>query len=186
MTNPYTGPIPPPPPPPRPPDTRPLHKRTLVWLGAVGLLIVGVGIGATGEDGQQTVGSSAKPTATVTATATTTAKPEPAPTVTETVKAKAKPRPTVTVTKRAPAKSAESGTGSGSGSGGGGGTSTSGGGGSSAQDSTGKCSIRSNAGNCYAAGQFCRNADHGSTTSTADGRKIKCAQNGSSWRWTYA
>ncbi|MCU7702901.1 hypothetical protein ACGILS_19580 [Streptomyces albidoflavus] len=48
------------------------------------------------------------------------------------------------------------------------------------------CSIRSNAGNCYQAGQFCRNADHGAVTTASGGARIKCAPIGNSWRWTYA
>ncbi|MGW2249968.1 hypothetical protein ACWCXH_07180 [Kitasatospora sp. NPDC001660] len=38
----------------------------------------------------------------------------------------------------------------------------------------GGCEIRSNAGNCYAAGQFCRDADLGRSTHDADGRVITC------------
>ncbi|MGW1174632.1 hypothetical protein ACWD4P_13030 [Kitasatospora sp. NPDC002543] len=36
------------------------------------------------------------------------------------------------------------------------------------------CDIRSNAGNCYEAGQFCRNADLGKSTHDAAGRVISC------------
>lgn len=36
------------------------------------------------------------------------------------------------------------------------------------------CEIRSNAGNCYEAGQFCRNADLGRSTHDAGGRVIYC------------
>ncbi|MFD5467430.1 hypothetical protein ACFWIQ_32085 [Kitasatospora sp. NPDC127059] len=36
------------------------------------------------------------------------------------------------------------------------------------------CEIRSNAGNCYAAGQFCRDADLGRSTHDAGGRMIYC------------
>ncbi|MBO1416518.1 hypothetical protein [Streptomyces sp. FH025] len=36
------------------------------------------------------------------------------------------------------------------------------------------CEIRSNAGNCYAAGQFCRDADLGRSTHDANGRMIYC------------
>ncbi|MFE4972407.1 hypothetical protein ACFRAR_09825 [Kitasatospora sp. NPDC056651] len=36
------------------------------------------------------------------------------------------------------------------------------------------CEIRSNAGNCYEAGQFCRNADLGKSTHEAGGRVIYC------------
>ncbi len=38
----------------------------------------------------------------------------------------------------------------------------------------GQCEIRSNAGNCYEAGQFCRNADLGRSTHDAGGRVIYC------------
>ncbi|MFE0730564.1 hypothetical protein ACFW2X_20390 [Streptomyces antibioticus] len=163
MTNPYATPVPPP---PRPPDPRPLHKRVLVWVGGTALLITGALIGSAGDDGQQPVETKVKPATTITATVTTT--PEPGPTVTETVKAKAKPGPTVTVTKTATARAADSGSGS-----------------SSGQDSTGTCSIVSNAGNCYSAGQFCRNSDHGAITTTAGGTKIKCTYSSNAWRWTY-
>ncbi|WP_432032433.1 hypothetical protein [Streptomyces antibioticus] len=163
MTNPYATPVPPP---PRPPDPRPLHKRVLVWVGGTALLITGALIGSAGDDGQQPVETKVKPATTITATVTTT--PEPGPTVTETVKAKAKPGPTVTVTKTATARAADSGSGS-----------------SSGRDSTGTCSIVSNAGNCYSAGQFCRNSDHGAITTTAGGTKIKCTYSSNAWRWTY-
>ncbi|MFJ9609589.1 hypothetical protein ACIRS1_24935 [Kitasatospora sp. NPDC101176] len=43
----------------------------------------------------------------------------------------------------------------------------------SAAGATG-CEIRSNAGNCYAAGQFCREADLGRSTHDANGRMIYC------------
>ncbi|MFF6999093.1 hypothetical protein ACFY93_29650 [Streptomyces sp. NPDC008313] len=162
MTNPYTAPLPPS---PRPPDTRPLHKRVLVWIGGTALLVTGALIGSSGDDGQQPVEAKAKPATTVTATLTAT--PEPAPTVTETetVKAKAKPVPTVTVTRTAKAKAADSGT--------------------SGQDSTGTCTIVSSSGNCYSAGQFCRNSDHGAVTTTASGSRVKCAYRSNAWRWSY-
>ncbi|MGI5353438.1 hypothetical protein ACQEU8_35460 [Streptomyces sp. CA-250714] len=164
MTNPYTTPIPPT---PRPPNARPLRKRVLVWVGGSALFFAGVIIGTT-DDGQQPVDNKAKPATTI--TATTTATPKPSPAVTETVKAKRKPGPTVTVTKTATAKAADSGSRSDSDGG---------------EDSTGTCTIVSNSGNCYSAGQLCRNSDHGATTSTADGRKIKCARSSNAWRWTY-
>ncbi|MFD9251508.1 hypothetical protein [Streptomyces bottropensis] len=170
MTNPYTGPTPSA---PRPPGTRPLHKRVLVWIGGSALLIAGTLIGSAGGDGQEGVRAATKPRTTVTATVTAT--PEPGPTVTETVKAKAKPRPTVTVTETAVAKAADSGSDPG------GGSDDSGG-----QDSVGTCSIVSNSGNCYSAGQFCRNSDHGAVTTTEDGTEITCAYRSNAWRWTYA
>lgn len=169
MTNPYTAPIPPA---PRPPDTRPLRKRVLVWVGGTALLLTGTLIGSAGSDEQQAAAETeAKPATTITATVTAT--PEPAPTVTESVKVKAKPAPTVTVTKTATARAAA-------------GSGSSGGGGGSSQDSTGTCSIVSNSGNCYSAGQFCRNSDHGASTTTASGRRITCAYSSNAWRWTYS
>ncbi|QFQ99624.1 hypothetical protein F9278_29620 [Streptomyces phaeolivaceus] len=171
MTNPYTGPTPPPPPVPRPPDTRPPHKRVLVWIGGAGLLIAGSVIGSAGNDGQEAVQTTAKPRTTVTATVTAT--PEPGPTVTETVEAEAKPRPTVTVTKTATAKSADSAADGQDDTG------------TDAGTDTGTCSIVSNSGNCYSAGQFCRNSDHGAVTTTEDGTEIKCAYSSNAWRWTY-
>ncbi|MFF6781747.1 hypothetical protein [Streptomyces sp. NPDC012510] len=168
MTNPHTGPMPSA---PRPPGTRPLRKRILVWIGGAGLFVAGALVGSAGDDGQETVKAAARPTTSVTATVTAT--PEPGPTVTETVKAKAKPGPTVTVTKTAPAQAADTGTGSGSGSG------------SGSQEDASTCSIVSNSGNCYSAGQFCRNSDHGAVTTTEDGTEIKCAYRSNAWRWTY-
>jgi hypothetical protein len=171
MTNPYTTPVPPP---PRRPDTRPLRKRVLVWIGGAALFVAGAVAGSTGDDGQQPVEAKVKPATTVTATVTAT--PEPAPTVTETVKAKVKPRPTVTVTKTAKAADAgtggDSGTDSGSDSGG-------------DEDTTGTCTIVSSSGNCYAAGQFCRNSDHGAVTTTEGGDRIKCVYKSNAWRWSY-
>ncbi|MFD0112973.1 hypothetical protein ACFVZL_07230 [Streptomyces sp. NPDC058320] len=168
MTNAYTTP-----PAPRPVDTRPLGKRKRVWLGGSGLLLTGALIVGAGNGDPQPVAAEAKPAPTVTATVTAT--PEPAPTVTETIKAKAKPRPTVTVTKTARAAAATgSDTGSDAGSG------------SDSQDATGTCSIVSNAGNCYSAGQFCRNSDHGAVTTNGGGTRIKCMYRSNAWRWTYA
>lgn len=157
------------PPAPRPVDTRPLRKRKRVWLGGSGLLLTGALIVGAGNGDQQPVAAEAKPAPTVTATVTAT--PEPAPTVTETIKAKAKPRPTVTVTKTARA-AADTGSDTGSGSG--------------SQDTSGTCSIVSNAGNCYSAGQFCRNSDHGAVTTNEGGTRIKCVYSSNAWRWTYA
>ncbi|MDI9832466.1 hypothetical protein [Streptomyces sp. KAU_LT] len=171
MANPYTAS---PPPAPRPPDTRPLRRRKRVWLGGSGLFLAGLLVATPGNgDEQQPVQTKVKAGPTVTATVTTT--PEPGPTVTETVKAKAKPAPTVTVTKTATVAAAGTGTGSGGGGGGGGGG-----------DSTGTCSIVSNSGNCYSAGQFCRNSDHGATTTTASGSRIRCVFSPNAWRWKYA
>ncbi|WP_329616055.1 hypothetical protein OG244_25875 [Streptomyces brevispora] len=78
-----------------------------------------------------------------------------------------------------------SGSGASSSSGGGSsssGASTSTGGGST---TTQVCSIRSNAGNCYHAGQFCRNADVGATTTDAAGRRITCGYQANANRWHY-
>ncbi|MET7285319.1 hypothetical protein [Streptomyces sp. NPDC005573] len=47
------------------------------------------------------------------------------------------------------------------------------------------CEIVSNAGNCYDAGQFCRNSDVGSSTHAANGRMIYCRDEGSRNRWNY-
>ncbi|MCI3240897.1 hypothetical protein [Streptomyces spinosisporus] len=147
------------------------NRRPRIRFRAAGLLVAGVIVAASGCSSGQPVETKAKPATTVTATVTTT--PEPGPTVTETVTAKPKPRPTVTVTHTTTARVAAAGSGS-SGSGG------------SSQDDTGTCSIRSNAGNCYSAGQFCRNSDHGSVTTNASGAAIKCTYSSNAWRWTYA
>lgn len=47
------------------------------------------------------------------------------------------------------------------------------------------CSIRSNAGNCYKAGQFCRKADLGATTTDANGRDITCEMVSGKPHWHY-
>ncbi|WP_367133339.1 MULTISPECIES: hypothetical protein [Streptomyces] len=46
------------------------------------------------------------------------------------------------------------------------------------------CEIRSSAGNCYKAGQFCRNADVGASTHDAQGRLMNCGGSGKP-RWHY-
>ena len=62
-------------------------------------------------------------------------------------------------------------TGSSARAGSGGSTST----GGSSSTKTQLCSIRSSAGNCYHAGQFCRKADVGASTTDASGREITCS-----------
>ncbi|MBV6699126.1 hypothetical protein [Kitasatospora aureofaciens] len=47
----------------------------------------------------------------------------------------------------------------------------------------GGCDIRSSAGNCYEAGQFCRNADLGRSTHDAGGRVITCRMVSSKPHW---
>ncbi|MFF7189344.1 hypothetical protein ACFZAR_29720 [Streptomyces sp. NPDC008222] len=47
------------------------------------------------------------------------------------------------------------------------------------------CSIRSNAGNCYHAGEFCRSSDVASTTTDAAGREITCGYEAGANRWHY-
>ncbi|AEW99704.1 hypothetical protein SCATT_p15110 (plasmid) [Streptantibioticus cattleyicolor NRRL 8057 = DSM 46488] len=47
------------------------------------------------------------------------------------------------------------------------------------------CGIRSNAGNCYRAGQFCRKADLGRTTTDAEGRAITCGMESGRPHWHY-
>ncbi|MFF1599778.1 hypothetical protein ACFVYV_20095 [Streptomyces mirabilis] len=55
----------------------------------------------------------------------------------------------------------------------------------SGSSDTGTCSTVANSGNCYEAGQYCRNRDHGASTTDAGGAGITCAyRNG--WRWTYS
>ncbi|MCQ8770381.1 hypothetical protein [Streptomyces telluris] len=47
------------------------------------------------------------------------------------------------------------------------------------------CEIRSNAGNCYKAGQYCRSSDVGSRTHDAQGRSIICGSDSGKPRWHY-
>ncbi|WP_416973676.1 hypothetical protein [Streptomyces sp. 4F14] len=162
MTSPYTTPMPPA---PRPPDTRPLRRRKRVWLGGAGLFLAGALIAAPANDTKQSVEAKTKPAATVTATVTTT--PAPGPTITET--ATPEPAPTVTVTETTTAEDKSAGLTD-----------------DTPQDDPGTCSTVSNSGNCYSAGQFCRKADHGETTTNASGRRITCTYSSNAWRWTYA
>ncbi|MFE9953312.1 hypothetical protein ACFYRJ_38590 [Streptomyces sp. NPDC005531] len=164
MPNPYNTP-----PAPRAPDSRPLRKRKRIWLGSIALVALGAFGGTQSANdvatSAQALSAKPAPTVTITATATQTAKPEPAPTVTKTRTVKT-PGPTVTVTKAAQAAGSSNSHGS--------------------SASSGKCSIVSNAGNCYQAGQFCRNSDHGALTTTASGARIKCTYSANAWRWTYS
>ncbi|GGV16272.1 hypothetical protein GCM10010260_64360 [Streptomyces filipinensis] len=134
-----------------------------MWAACVALLAAGAaGCGQSAHDGTAKAPAAApRPTVTVTATTTVTARPEPGPTVTRT-KTVRTPGPTVTVTRAASGAVHSDDTGGGT------------------------CSLVSSAGNCYQAGQFCRNSDHGATTTTAGGTPITCAYSGSAWRWTYA
>ncbi|MFF2520324.1 hypothetical protein [Streptomyces sp. NPDC058086] len=107
-----------------------------------------------------TVTATATATATATVTVTVTATPKPRVTVTKTVWT---PGPTETVTEAAQDAGADTSGGS----------------------DAGTCSIVSNSGNCCEAGQYCRNRDHGASTTDAGGAGITCAyRNG--WRWTYS
>ncbi|MET7606171.1 hypothetical protein ABZU45_36060 [Streptomyces avermitilis] len=139
-----------------------------MWAAGVALFAAGA-IGGTQSahdevTAAQTLAAKPAATVTVTATATETAKPEPIPTVTKTkTKTVKTPGPTVTVTKAAQA--AGSGT---------------------SHSSTSTCSIVSNSGNCYQAGQFCRNSDHGAHTTNASGARITCSYSSNAWRWTYS
>ncbi|MHC5902756.1 hypothetical protein ACVNF4_02390 [Streptomyces sp. S6] len=161
MTNPYTTPMPPA---PRPPDTRPLRRRKRVWLGGTGLFLAGALIAAPSDNGGQPVDAKVKTAPTVTATVTTT--PAPGPTVTET--ATPEPAPTVTVTETTTAEAADTTD-------------------AVTEDTApGTCSITSNSGNCYSAGQYCRNSDHGATTTNASGTSITCKYRSNGWRWTYS
>jgi hypothetical protein len=47
------------------------------------------------------------------------------------------------------------------------------------------CSIRSNAGHCYRAGEYCRDDDQGKTTTDADGRAITCLMESGGLHWHY-
>ncbi|OLZ70503.1 hypothetical protein AV521_15385 [Streptomyces sp. IMTB 2501] len=152
------------PPTPRPMDARPLYKRKRVWIGGFVLMVIGSAIGQSGAH-DEAVKAAAEAKPTVTATATVTATPKPAVTVIKT--AKPAPPATVTVTRTETADTGNSSLNTGS-------------------SNSGTCSIVSNAGNCYSAGEFCRNSDHGATTTDASGTSITCSLSGSRWRWTYS
>ncbi|WP_369368836.1 hypothetical protein AB5L52_08635 [Streptomyces sp. CG4] len=152
------------PPAPHPRNTRPLHKRKRVWIGGFVLMAIGSAIGQS-DAHDDAVKAAAEARPTVTATATVTATPKPAVTVTKT--ARPAPAPAVTVTKTETADTSNSSLDTGS-------------------SNSGTCSIVSNAGNCYSAGEFCRNGDHGATTTDASGTSITCSPSGGRWRWTYS
>jgi hypothetical protein len=44
------------------------------------------------------------------------------------------------------------------------------------------CTPKTDAGNCYEPGEFCRDSDHGDTGVAGDGKSIKCEDN-DGWRW---
>ncbi|MEV0503354.1 hypothetical protein AB0I84_37960 [Streptomyces spectabilis] len=142
-------------------EVRPLRKRKRVWLGGIALFALGaIGGANTTEDATADTPS---PKVTVTATATRTVSPEPGPTVTKTVKAEAPasaPSRHTTAPTAPPAPTTKT--------------------------PLGKCSIISNSGNCYRAGQFCRNSDHGAATTTASGQRITCRFSSNAWRWVYS
>jgi hypothetical protein len=48
---------------------------------------------------------------------------------------------------------------------------------------SGTCSIVSNAGNCYAAGEFCRQRDLGKSTTDADSESIICVMESGRPHW---
>jgi hypothetical protein len=48
------------------------------------------------------------------------------------------------------------------------------------------CSIRSNAGNCYAAGEYCRYRDLNKTTTDADGQTITCIMESGRPHWHHS
>nr|WP_239590320.1 hypothetical protein [Streptomyces aureoverticillatus] len=124
---------------------RPLGRGKRVWLGGIALFALGGT--STGEDA---AAGTPSPKVTATAKVTETASPEPGPTVTKTVKAQA-PAPTPSRRTTAPAAPAPT-----------------------AKAPVGKCSIVSNSGSCYRAGQFCRNSGHGAATTTVSGQRITC------------
>jgi hypothetical protein len=44
------------------------------------------------------------------------------------------------------------------------------------------CTPKTDAGNCYQPGEFCRDSDHGVTGVAGDGKSIECEDN-DGWRW---
>ncbi|MFE2322436.1 hypothetical protein ACFXD5_00645 [Streptomyces sp. NPDC059385] len=120
----------------------------------------GAGAGAT-VSSSPTPTSSPSPSATPSAAATTTP-PPPAPTTeapTKAAPAPAPPAPTRTRTQAPPPEPTQAST---------------------------DCYPRSNAGNCYKAGQICRKADVGTSGRDANGRTIHCRLDSSvGQRWGY-
>lgn len=114
MTSPYPSPARP----PRAPDSRPLYKRTRVWIGGLAVFALGVLGGTQNGRDAAVAAAESQPTQTVstTATATETVTATPKPTATVTKTAKARPAPTVTVTVTETADSLGSSTGGGGGS----------------------------------------------------------------------
>ncbi|NEB73966.1 hypothetical protein G3I40_01725, partial [Streptomyces sp. SID14478] len=169
------------------PQQRPLTGSLAAVAGAVVALLVAVGVFGAGtspktddvadarsvrpaasttkpipvtSSPQPSATHSATPTPTPTPTPTHSATPTPTPTRTKTQA----PAPTHTRTKAAAPAPAPTHA-------------------KTRAPAAPACEIVSNAGNCYSAGQFCRNADAGSTTHAANGRVIKCVADGSRHRW---
>ncbi|MGW0229342.1 hypothetical protein ACWDWO_13580 [Actinopolymorpha singaporensis] len=161
-----------------------LSRRVAVAIYGLVLGVVLASCAAGGPDGAGTTAADTpKPAPTVTVTAT----PEPAPTVTVTVTMTPEPAPTVTVTAKASiqptaprAKSAPkplparpkvthrpTRT-----------TSPR----PAPPPEPASCYPRSNSGNCYRPGQYCRNSDHGRTGVAENGEAIRC-QDDNGWRW---
>jgi hypothetical protein len=44
------------------------------------------------------------------------------------------------------------------------------------------CYPKTNGGNCYEPGEFCRKSDHGASGVAGDGKRIVCRDN-NGWRW---
>lgn len=140
------------------------RKAAAIVIGAIGLLLIIIGIATGGGKGTPTGNSSPANTASVTSAAVeiTTAQP----TVTKTQSPKT---PTAVATSQAPAASTPAQT-------------TPAAVAPPPSTAPASCYPLTNGGNCYEPGEFCRNSDHGVSGVAGDGENITC-ENNDGWRW---
>jgi hypothetical protein len=156
----------------------PMKKQNKIGLAVVGVIVLII-IGIVDGGGKSTPASSTSPIASASALASAVASPTatatstPTPSVVAT-KAKARPKPHKTAAPptpirtrskkaapppppptTAPAAAPSTPTG---------------------------CYPRTNGGNCYQPGEYCRNSDHGMSGVAGDGERITCEDN-DGWRW---
>ncbi|MDT0447888.1 hypothetical protein [Streptomyces hesseae] len=157
--------------------SRPAFRRRLAAACGLALATALTLTGCTGDDKSSTR-PSATASASASASASTSPSPSPSPTESATHAPTPSPEPSTHAPKappktrgpqtEPPAPGAERPAGAN---------------GSSASKSS--CEIRSNAGNCYKAGQYCRDGDVGANTHAANGRLITCGGDGGRPRWHY-
>ncbi len=160
---------------PGPPPGRPARKswpqrhKVLTVLGSLTALLIIAGIASASGNAKQADNASAVATTTPTRTATPSRTPTRHATSTGTVLTKAPvtaqaTTPAPAAATRAPAAIAPA-------------RST-----SPAAAGLASCHPLTNGGNCYEPGEYCRDADHGTSGVAGDGKAITCEDN-DGWRW---